>query len=56
MRVLVCVECGATSDDGTGWRAELAPDDGVDETEVPVYCPACWDREFGDQLHRGEES
>ena len=44
---LVCVECGATSTDGRGWRAELAPDDaGNDEPEVPVYCPACWEREF----------
>lgn len=45
---LVCLECGATSADGAGWRAELAPDDaGIDEREVPVYCPACWE-EFGE--------
>jgi hypothetical protein len=45
---LVCVECGAWSVDGAGWRAELAPDDeGVDALEVPLYCPDCWEREFG---------
>lgn len=45
---LVCQECGARSVDGAGWRAELAPDDaGVEELEVPLYCPLCWAREFG---------
>ena len=45
---LVCGECGAVSVDGAGWRAELAPDDeGVDALEVPVYCPGCWESEFG---------
>jgi len=45
---LVCAECGARSEDGAGWRAELAPDDeGVDALEVPVYCPGCWESEFG---------
>jgi hypothetical protein len=45
---LVCVECGATNDGGRGFRAELAPDDeGLNELEVPVSCPACWEREFG---------
>jgi hypothetical protein len=45
---LVCAECGATSKDGSGWRAELAPDDeGVDQLEVPVYCGRCWTHEFG---------
>ena len=43
---LVCVECGATSEDGRGWRAVLAPDE-AGEIEVPVYCPSCWDGEFG---------
>jgi hypothetical protein len=50
MSDLVCVECGATSEHGAGWRAELAPDDrGVDELEVPSYCPECWQDEFGDE-------
>jgi hypothetical protein len=49
VNVLVCAECGATSEDGTGWRADLARDDeGDDDLEVPVYCPECWEREFGD--------
>ena len=44
---LVCVECGATSEDGRGWRAEIAPDDeGHDAAEVPVYGPECWRQEF----------
>ena len=48
MEHLVCVECGATSTDGHRWRAELAPDHvGGDELEVPVYCPPCWQQEFG---------
>ena len=49
---LVCVECGETSDDGEGRRAELAVTlldeewDGPDE--VAVFCPECWSREFSD--------
>jgi hypothetical protein len=45
---LICVECGTASDDGDAWRGELVTDDEqVDEDEVAVYCPECWDREFG---------
>jgi hypothetical protein len=49
------VECGATSDDGAGWRAALAPDEaGVDALEVPIYCPSCWAAEFsGDEGDEG---
>jgi len=45
---LVCVECGATSEDGVGWKAEVAPDllERVDDDEVVVYCRTCWTREF----------
>ena len=45
---LVCQECGVTSKDGAGWRAEVAPDllEGVDDDEVAVYCRQCWPREF----------
>ena len=51
---LVCTECGVTSEDGEGWKAELAAkllDDEFDEegpNEVAVFCPRCWSREFGD--------
>ena len=47
---LTCVECGATSEDAIGWKAEVAPDllDGVDDDEVAVYCSACWAAEFGE--------
>jgi hypothetical protein len=42
--VLVCVECGARSeDDARGWRAYL--DD--DSTDVWTYCADCAEREFG---------
>ena len=46
---LVCLECGAVSVDGAGWKAEVAPDllERVDEDEVVAYCPECWEREFG---------
>jgi len=45
---LTCVECGATTKRGQGWKTDPAVDDeGVDEPEVAVYCPACWRREFG---------
>jgi len=58
---LACVECveyGARSEVGRGWKAEFAPDDeGTDEPEVPIYCPGCWAAEFGDsdfsRFHRG---
>jgi hypothetical protein len=47
-RRLVRVECGReTTGPEKGWRAVLAS--GVeDELEVGVYCPACAEREFGE--------
>lgn len=53
-RPLVCVECGALSDErAEGWRAVLAGGlvDGVDrgELEVGVYCPECAEREFSER-------
>lgn len=39
---LVCVECGATSEEGKGWRALR-----VDLYEIGLYCPVCAEREFG---------
>lgn len=52
---LVCVECGATSEDGRGWKAEPAPDllEGVHEPETAIYCGGCWDREFQRELGAG---
>jgi phage FluMu protein Com len=45
---LRCVECGALSEDGRGWRARLADDPRDDEqAEVAVYCPRCDELEFG---------
>ena len=58
---LVCVECGATSDDGEHWKAEIAVGLLKDEfdldgpPEVAVYCPVCWSREFGDACRRSPE-
>jgi hypothetical protein len=41
---LVCVECRLTSSgDARGWRAYLSIDD-----EIGAYCPACAEREFGE--------
>ena len=47
---LVCSECGEMSEDGEGWKAELAVALQKDEGrhEVAVFCPECWSREFGD--------
>jgi hypothetical protein len=45
---LVCAECGASSTDGARWKAEFVTDDELeDDDEIVVYCPACWNREFG---------
>jgi hypothetical protein len=47
--VLDCEECGARSDEPErGWRAAIVPDDDGASDEVVVYCPTCWQREFGD--------
>ena len=50
MDLLVCIECGETSEDGEGWKAELAIDlvDEVEPDEIAVFCPQCWSREFSD--------
>ena len=52
---LVCTECGETSEDGEGWKAELAVKlldeyevDTEGSDEVAVFCPRCWSREFSD--------
>ena len=51
MNELRCIECGAASSDGRGWRAEIAIDIlGDDADEVEVYCADCWEREFGEAL------
>lgn len=44
----MCVECGTRSEDGAGWRAEVVIDvDGHKPDEVVIYCPGCWQFEFG---------
>ncbi len=50
METLNCVECGATTEEGRGWRAEYVRDDEEqDLDEVVVYCRECWDYEYGDR-------
>jgi hypothetical protein len=46
---LRCVECGARSTDGIGWRALLTAGDeeAEDHDEVAISCPQCAGREFG---------
>lgn len=39
---LICVECGATSEDGIGWKTYV-----VSEGETATYCPVCAAKEFG---------
>ena len=48
---LTCVECAATSEDGTGWRAyPVGMDDEMDDEEmVAVYCPECAERQFSEE-------
>jgi hypothetical protein len=47
--VLDCEECGVRSDElGRGWRAAIVGDDDAEHDVVVVYCPDCWEREFGD--------
>jgi len=44
---LVCIECGAISDERRdSWRAYLTSDD---PPEAVVYCGDCAAREFGDE-------
>jgi hypothetical protein len=41
-REIVCVECGARSNDGAGWKADLVTDDErVDEDECALWCSGC---------------
>ena len=43
--VLECIECGARSEEGQGWKAYL-----YEETpEVLVYCTKCAQREFEEE-------
>jgi hypothetical protein len=52
---ICCIECALTSADGAGWRAEIIIDDEApDDREVALYCPACWTREFADDLSAEE--
>jgi hypothetical protein len=47
---LICIECGAsTASPARGWKAYFARDPTEDdELELTVYCPACAEREFGE--------
>jgi hypothetical protein len=46
--VLRCVERGAESAEGRGWRALVADDPRDNEAaKVAMWCPACADRELG---------
>jgi hypothetical protein len=34
--------------DGLGWKAEIGDDQRDDDpSEVVMFCPDCWEREFG---------
>jgi hypothetical protein len=45
---LRCAECGREADHkARGWRALHRKEDPADEPEAFVFCPACWEREFG---------
>ena len=50
MALLICIECGETSENGESWKGELAVDllDEEEPDEVAVYGPTCWSHEFGD--------
>ena len=53
MAAMTCIECGQTSEDGEGWKAELAVDliDEVEPDEVAISYPEeCWAREFSDRV------
>jgi hypothetical protein len=52
---LICIECGETTEDGEGWKAELGVkllnENEFDEqgpSEVTIFCPSCWSSEFSD--------
>ena len=45
---LICIECGRVSAERRGWKADLADPD--DPHELAVYCPGCWEHEFGMEL------
>jgi hypothetical protein len=47
--VLECEECGNHAiGSARGWRAAIVMDDEtVDPVDVAIYCPECWEDEFG---------
>jgi hypothetical protein len=53
MPELRCAECGREAPpDALGWRADIADDLRDDDPPyVAVFCPECWEREFGDPAH-----
>ena len=48
--LLICTECGKMSEDGEGWKGELAVNllDEKESAEVAVFCPECWADEFSE--------
>ena len=45
-----CAECGRTATlNAERWKAEIGEDprDDDDPPEVVMFCPECWEREFG---------
>ena len=48
-RPLTCQECGCPAPAAApGWRAEIAEDSDDGEPAIVVlYCPGCWEAEFG---------
>ena len=49
-----CAECEAAwlPADEERWRAYFGGDDLDEPAELAFYCPACAEREFGDEQHR----
>jgi hypothetical protein len=45
-----CVECGRIAPAAAiGWKADIGDDLRDDDpSEVVMFCPECWEREFGE--------
>jgi hypothetical protein len=51
VREVRCAECGRIAPpDAPGWKADIGDDPRDDDPpEVVMFCPECWDREFGER-------